>query len=162
MNDLIVVGISDYKISNSQTLATYALGSCVGTSVFDSSSGIGGLSHIMLPESKIDCSATGLNRMKYADTALDDMVREMLAKGARKYSLKAKIAGGANMFDAQTSSPFGNIGERNVDGVKIALAKLGIPIIGEETGANYGRTVFFEPGTGKFTIKSIGKDLIEL
>ncbi len=163
MNELIVVGISDYKISKTNILATYALGSCVGTSIYDMKSGLGGLSHIMLPDSAINVSAENLNRMKFADTALVDMVEHLIKQGAVKGNMKAKIAGGANMFDIQGSNnSFGNIGARNVESVKESLEKLGIPIIGEDTGSNYGRTVFFKPDTGIVTVKSIGKKIIEL
>ena len=163
MNELLVVGISDFKISRAPNrLATYALGSCVGTSVYDVNSGIGGLSHIMLPDSKIFRPADSINRMKFADTAIVDLVNDLVKQGANKSRLKAKIAGGANMFEVQNDNPFGNIGERNITSVKEILKQLGIPIIGEDTGANYGRTVFFDPGTGGFQVKSIGKEIIEL
>lgn len=163
MNDLIVVGISDYKISTApNTIATYALGSCVGTSIFDEKSGIGGLSHIMLPESAMVRKQDGANRMKFADTALVDMVDELVRMGANRSNLKAKIAGGANMFEAQSNSMYGNIGDRNVESVKKALAQLNIPLLAEDIGLNYGRTVFLELETGVFKVKSIGRDTNEL
>ena len=162
MSELIVVGISDYKISQApNTLVTYALGSCVGTSILDESTKIGGLSHIMLPDSTM-VNKEPVKRMAFADTALVDMVEAMVRKGANRNTMKAKIAGGANMFEAQGSSAFGNIGDRNAQSVKETLRALNIPIIGEDTGANYGRSVFFEPGTGIFRIKSIGKKITEL
>jgi len=163
MNELIVVGISDFKISKTPNiLATYALGSCVGTSLFDTNSNIGGLSHVMLPESKFFSTMDSFNRMKFADTAIVDLVEEMTKQGANIKNLRAKIAGGANMFESQSDNPFGNIGERNVKSIKDILKQLNIPIIGEDIGANYGRTVFFDTGTGKFTVKSIGRDIVEL
>lgn len=162
MNDLIVVGISDYKISTApHTIATYALGSCVGTSIFDSKSCIGGLSHIMLPDSTMIRNNEKQNRMKFADTAITDMIDELIKKGADKKNLRAKIAGGANMFEAQVG-PFGNIGTRNVESVKKALMQLGVPVIGEDTGANYGRTVFLDLDSGIFRVKTIGKGINEL
>lgn len=159
MSDLLVVGISDYKISTSpNTIATYALGSCVGTSIFDEKNCIGGLSHIMLPESSMVRNQADVNRMKFADTALIDMVDELVRMGANRSQLKAKIAGGANMFESQGESIYGNIGDRNVQSVKKVLTELGIPLLAEDVGLNYGRTVFLELETGKFSVKSIGKD----
>ena len=118
----IVVGISDWKIcKNPEVLVTYALGSCVGSCLYDKVTGIAGLSHIMLPDST---SAEGktVNRMKFADTALPDMLAEMIKMGADKRRIQAKIAGGALMF-ATKSEQF-NIGERNVAAVKKALSAL--------------------------------------
>ena len=41
--------------------------------------------------------------------------------------------------------------------VKEKLKELGIPILAEDTGLNYGRTVIFDPETGDFVIKTAGK-----
>lgn len=149
---LIVVGISDYKTARQpDKLITYALGSCVGTCLFDERSGVAGLSHILLPDSGI--SQTDTNIMKYADTAIEALVCEIERHGIRRAQLKAKIAGGANMFATQTKSL--NIGERNVAAVKEQLRRLGIRLAAEDTGKNYGRTVEFDPVTGAMTVKSV-------
>ena len=137
------VGISDWKIGKPpDTLVTYALGSCVGICLYDKLRHIAGLSHIMLPDSTTSGEAN-INRMKYADTAIPDMLAKMTAMGAMKTGITAKIAGGALMFNI-ASDRF-NIGERNVVAVKAALQALRIPIIAQDTGLNYGRTVFFNP-----------------
>jgi chemotaxis protein CheD len=92
MSNLIVVGISDIKIGLSpDVIITYALGSCVGTCLYDSRLRIGGMSHILLPESNI-CSSD-INVMKYADTAIEELVRMMERAGAVRCRLTAKIAG---------------------------------------------------------------------
>lgn len=149
---MIIVGISDYKTAKEpDKLITYALGSCVGTCLFDGINSIAGLSHILLPDSSI--SKTDKNIMKYADTAIEALVREIERFGIRRSLLKAKIAGGANMFATQSSGM--NIGERNVAAVKEQLKRLGIRIVAEDTGKNYGRTVEFDPKTGAMTVKSV-------
>ncbi|ADU27602.1 CheD [Ethanoligenens harbinense YUAN-3] len=149
---MIVVGISDYKTARRpDRLITYALGSCVGTCLFDERSGAAGLSHILLPDSTIN--RTDTNIMKYADTAIEALVREMERQGIRRTQLKAKIAGGANMFAAQSKSM--NIGERNVAAVKEHLRRLGIRLLAEDTGKNYGRTVEFDPESGAMSVKSV-------
>ncbi len=154
----VTVGISDWKLGKSpDTIVTYALGSCVGTCIFDKVTGICGMSHIMLPDSTAAEGSATFNRMKFANTALPDMVAEMVKKGASKSRLQAKIAGGALMF-ATKSEQF-NIGERNVEAVKKALRALGIPIIASDTGLNYGRTVFFHTDEFKVVIKSTVKGI---
>ena len=149
----ITVGISDWKLGKApDIIVTYALGSCVGTCIFDKVTGICGMSHIMLPDSKSAEGSSTYNRMKFADTALPDMVAEMVKQGASRSRLQAKIAGGALMF-ATKSEQF-NIGERNVAAVKQALRALNIPIVASDTGLNYGRTVFFHTDEFKVVIKS--------
>jgi chemotaxis protein CheD len=150
MANLIVVGISDFKIAKSpDVLITYALGSCVGTCLYDSTLRIAGLSHILLPEAAI-CKNDN-NVMKYADTAIVELVRVMEMQGASRYRLTAKIAGGAKMFATTGTS----MGDRNVIAVKNELQKLGIRIIAEDTGSNYGRTVEFHPEDGCVLVKSV-------
>lgn len=148
----ITVGISDLKVCRAPSvLATYALGSCIGICLIDKTSGIGGLSHIMLPDStQSDGGRT--TPMRFADTAIPLLVRAMTDMGARRSSLQAKIAGGATMFS--TSSDRFNIGERNIAAVREALRWERIPIIAEDVGLNYGRTVFFYPETGIMEVKS--------
>ena len=154
----ITVGISDWKVCKSpEVLVTYALGSCVGTCLYDKAAGIAGLSHIMLPDSTAITGAGAENRMKFADTAIEDMLNQMVAMGAMRSRITAKIAGGAVMFATQ-SDKF-NIGERNVIAVKAALSRLRIPITASDTGLNYGRTVFFYSENGKVEIKSTGRGL---
>ncbi|MDR2356098.1 MAG: chemotaxis protein CheD [Clostridiales Family XIII bacterium] len=160
MSELKKVGISDYAVSRAPNIVvTYALGSCVGICLYDSAKKIGGLSHIMLPESSM-APRGETNRMKFADTAVVDIARDLKNMGAGM--LTAKIAGGAQMFATSAMSAMGNIGERNVKAVKAALAALRIPIIAEDTGRDYGRTVFFDLATGIMKVQSIGRSTHEL
>jgi chemotaxis protein CheD len=170
-----VVGISDRNVSAAPCeIATYALGSCVGVALYDGSALIGGLAHIMLPDSSMAAGAnfgaargTGaglgsVDRMKFADTGVEDMVAEMSSLGANVQRMRAKLAGGANMFGFEEDSSIGGIGARNVRGVKRALGRLGIPIVAEDVGADFGRTLFFDLSTGKVRIESFGKYVKEL
>ena len=158
MSDLVVVGISDYKIGiNPSILVTYALGSCIGICLYEERLKIGGLSHIMLPDSSM-FPKTGTNRMKFADTAIYDMLQELIKKGADPHRLTARIAGGAQMFKVQAESPLGAIGARNIKSVRNVLEHFRIPIIVEDVGLNYGRTVFFELDTGTMRVQSLNKN----
>lgn len=47
------------------------------------------------------------------------------------------------------------MGERNVAAVKNELKKLGILIMAQDTGSNYGRTVEFHTEDGSVLIKSV-------
>lgn len=156
MADVIKVGIADFKICNSpDQITTIGLGSCVGVVLYSMNSTCCGLLHILLPSS-LDIK-NNTNRAKFADTGIDDLIKELNKQGLYKNNLLAKIAGGAAMFQFNNNSDLGSIGDRNVIAVKKALSKYGIPIISEDVGKDYGRTIIFDPATKVVTIRSAGK-----
>jgi len=138
-----------------QSLITIGLGSCVGICLYDPIVKVGGLAHIMLPDSTQARSIQ--NKAKYADTAIVVLIDKMLAKGVIKNRLVAKIAGGAQMFNFPGVSSIMRIGERNVEAVKKKLQVLNISILAEDTGGNFGRTINFNPDNGKLFIKTINR-----
>ena len=152
MSNSITIGISDLNICRTpDILVTYALGSCVGICLLDKTTGVGGMSHIMLPDST-GATNGAATPMRFADTAVPILIRKMVIAGANPAHLTAKIAGGAVMF-ATANDKF-NIGARNVAAVKDILRKEHIPIVAEDTGLNYGRTVFFYPETGIMEVRA--------
>jgi len=154
----IKVGMADMNVcSGEDSIITLGLGSCVGVVLWDPMVKICGMVHIMLPDST--AITQNSNRAKFADTGVEDLLNSIIAKGAKKDRVVAKIAGGAQMFSVNTKSPSLRIGERNVQSVKETLKKLKINLIAEDTGENYGRTVIFYPKTGEYHIKAIGKEL---
>jgi len=156
MSELIKVGMADLQLCVSpNSITTLGLGSCVGIAIRDPATKIGGLAHIMLPDSTQ--IRNNSNIPKFADTGITELVRQMVAKGAKQSRMVAKIAGGAQMFAFQNKSEMVRIGERNVEATKRKLAELKIPILAEDTGDSYGRTVIFYPETGEFVIKAVGK-----
>lgn len=155
MSEVIKVGMADFKTCRGEDgVTTLGLGSCVGIAVRDPVTGIGGLAHIMLPDSTEIKNNT--NRPKFADTGIEDMVNEMVRMGASRSRLVAKIAGGAQMFAFGNKNDMIRVGDRNVLASKKKLAELRIPLLAEDTGKNYGRTVIFYPKNGDFHIKSVG------
>lgn len=138
-------------------ITTLGLGSCVGIAVRDPVNKIGGLAHIMLPDSKAIRNGQQ-NIAKFADTGIEELVRQMEKLGAKRSRMVAKIAGGATMFVFQgNGSNIGQVGDRNVEAVKSKLKELKIPILAQDTGENYGRTVVFYPENGDFHIRAVGK-----
>ncbi|MGB4589280.1 MAG: chemotaxis protein CheD [Clostridiaceae bacterium] len=161
MENLIKVGIADYKItSNPHGLVTLGLGSCVGIAIYDTLTKIGGLSHIMLPDSTAFGSEA--KQEKFADLAIIMMVREMNHGRLVNKNLVAKIAGGARMFDYKDKKQTVEIGQRNVEAVERVLLKLGIPILGRHTGGTIGRTMVVDLSDFKVDIKAANKSLIIL
>ena len=158
MGTVIKVGMADLNICKCpEVITTLGLGSCIGIALYDPVTKIGGLAHIMLPDStKIKNNS---NIAKFADTGIVELVRLLQANGANKSRLVAKIAGGAKMFEVSGLSQVGNIGARNAEASKAKLKEMGIRLLAEDTGLNYGRTVELHTETGEFYIKSVGKPL---
>jgi chemotaxis protein CheD len=155
------VGIADLKVSLSPSvIITIGLGSCIGITFFDKSKGIGGLSHIMLPDSTL--FATVNNPLKFADLAVPILLEDMIKLGATKNNLIAKIAGGASMFSFSDKSMIMDVGNRNIIAVKNILNKLAIPIVSEDTGGNKGRTILLDTATGVLQIKTVGVGIKEI
>lgn len=156
MGNIITVGMADLKTCKSPDgLITLGLGSCIGIAIRDPKTGIGGLAHIMLPDST---SIRGNHNIaKFADTGIVELVRQMEAMGAAKIRMVAKIAGGATMFQSMSKNNMMNIGERNAEASRAILQQLNIPLLASDTGANYGRTVVFFPETGEYHIRAVGR-----
>ena len=159
MSEIIKVGIADLKTCKSPDgVMTLGLGSCVGIAIRDPMLKVGGLVHIMLPDSK--AITTGQHSIaKFADTGIEELVRQIERLGARRIRMVAKIAGGATMFSFQGGGgpSVAQVGNRNADAARAKLKELKIPILAQDTGANYGRTVIFYPETGAFHIRAVGK-----
>ena len=158
MGVVIKVGMADLKTAKApDSLTTLGLGSCIGIALWDSTTKIGGLAHIMLPDSTR--IRNNSNIAKFADTGIVELVRQMEALGVPRRRLVAKIAGGAKMFEVSGTTSVGNIGEKNAIASKKALQELGIPILAEDTGLNYGRTVELNCSNGDYIIKAVGKSI---
>jgi chemotaxis protein CheD len=157
MSKSVVVGISDLNaVKAPDQLITYALGSCVGICLYDRTTKIAGLAHIMLPSSKEMGGGTN-QPFRYADTGIAALVKMMVAMGAIGGHIQAKIAGGAQMFAATSNTAISNIGQRNVEAVRQTLNQMRIPILADDTGSNYGRTVIFNSEDGMMLVKSAAR-----
>jgi chemotaxis protein CheD len=157
MENTFHVGMADLVVVSAPArLITLGLGSCIGLVIFDPVAKIAGMAHIMLPDSRGAKTAEKVG--KFADIAVPTVIDEMIKKGASKARMKAKIAGGAQMFalpDAPTD--FLAVGSRNVKETTAFLAKAGIALVASDTGGNKGRTVEFSTTTWMLTIKTLGK-----
>ncbi|MEZ7790769.1 chemotaxis protein CheD [Bacillus sp. PK3-056] len=156
---VIKVGIADMNVVESpNTIRTSGLGSCVGIVLYSSLKPIAGLAHIMLPEASISKSGT-LNKAKFADTAIVELVERLEGLGIKRSTLLAKIAGGAQMFQFTGTSDVMRIGPRNVEAVKNTLQSLRIKLVSEDVGGNSGRTIEFCPATHELTIRTVNKGI---
>ena len=155
MADKLIVGIADMKMAKGDgMLVTYALGSCIGICLYDPLPKLGALVHIMLP---LNLETGRTHPLKYADTGIRDTLRQMVLRGANTSRITAKIAGGAKMFDVSGSSSLGNIGQRNIESVRIVLKNEGVRLLKEDVGGSVARTLLFDVSNGMGCVRSYGK-----
>lgn len=153
LNKKINVGLGEVKTAtNPHMLVTPPVGSCVVVMLYDELMGIGSMAHIMLPD--INMAKAKNNRARFANTAVEIMLKEMIDLGAVRRRIKAKIAGGANMFPNVNRNSELHIGLRNVVAVKGELKKRKIRLVAEDTEGNYGRCVEFFLETGVVRTKN--------
>jgi len=130
------------------------LGSCIGITVWDRTTTLGGLAHVVLPKSRGRTNLPG----KFADTAVAELRRQLLAQGANPKRLTAKIAGGATMFGQRTER---DVGEKNHKAVLENLKIHGIPVVAEHIGGDKGRMIRFSLEDGSVTV-SIGRQVVKV
>ena len=156
--EVIRIGIAEFKIAKAPvSLISTGLGSCLGVCLWDPLRKIGGVVHIMLPNSKAARSGQLHNPAKYADTGIQILRAELIKNGAKDYRLVAKIAGGAQMFSFQHLQLASGIGEQNIKAVKKVLEDHKIKLLAEDVGGNHGRTIEFFTKDGQLLIRSIRK-----
>jgi chemotaxis protein CheD len=151
---VIVVGMADLKVAkHPDTLTTLGLGSCVGITLFDRNKKIGGMAHCMLPTYK---GFEGQNIAKFVDSAVIELINQLVRTGASRNALVAKITGGAHMFGRSQNSDMLKIGERNAAAGLAILRQLSIPVQANDTGGTHGRTIELNIDTGALRIKTVG------
>ena len=161
-NQVVKVGIAQMDVVKApNTIRTSGLGSCVGVILYDESKQIAGLIHVMLPDSNFGHTDV-VNVAKFADTGIKALIDLLKLEGVHAFKLKAKIAGGAQMFKFTSDKDSMRIGPRNVEAVKAELRKNSIPLVAEDTGGNSGRTIEFNPITSKLNIRTVNQGVSEI
>lgn len=151
----LVVGVADMIASNdpSADLITYSLGSCLGVAIYDPVAKVGGLLHLMLPDSTIDAEKAQNQPCMFVDTGLPRLFRTVYGLGGDKYRLVVKVAGGSNVMDA--AGRF-KIGDRNIEALDACLQRNHFQVAARDVGGTISRTLRIELGTGNVTIQSPG------
>lgn len=155
------VGIAEcFTCTSPGRLIALGLGSCVGVTMLDVVNGIGGMAHIMLPESNSFKEDNHLS--KYVDTAIPLLLQKVLKRGARRSYIQVKIAGGAQMFKSMSDCSLLNIGDRNVKKCHQVLNELNIKITGTDTGGDFGRTMILDCSLRKVFVSTAGNNPREI
>jgi chemotaxis protein CheD len=153
-----VVGVADMAVSNdsSAEVVTYSLGSCLGITIYDAVKKIGGLLHLMLPDSKIDAAKAVSAPYMFVDTGVPRLFHAAYNLGADRSRLVVKVAGGAQLLDQQGIF---NIGTRNFAALEKLLALNGWRVSATDVGGLSSRTVRLDLTTGQVTVKTPGAPL---
>jgi len=152
----VVVGIADLAVSNNPNviLATYSLGSCIGVTIYDPVVRVGGLVHVMLPDSSIDTTKAAAQPGMFMDSGVPALFRASYGLRAEKHRVQICVAGGAQVMDP---SGFFNIGKRNYEALSRLLTQHGLSIQAEQVGGLVSRTLYLDLATGKVRLKTSGQ-----
>jgi len=148
------IGIADMKVSSDEgdTLITYALGSCLGITVYDPVARVGGMIHIMLPTSTVNPEKAKQNPLMFVDTGVPELFRACYKAGAKKERLELRVAGGASTQNNPEDDQF-QIGKRNFLMLRKLLWKNNVLIKAWDVGETYSRTMTLEISTGEVNLK---------
>jgi chemotaxis protein CheD len=150
-------GVQRARIQNGEVFASSApslvstvLGSCVASCLYDATAAIGGMNHFMLP----DCvTPDSLLPASYGVNAMELLINHLMALGARRDRLQAKVFGGARVL--QGSEQGAKVGDANVAFVKEFLVREGIAIVAHRLGGTHPLQVNFFTHTGKVLLRTI-------
>ena len=138
-------------------LISLGLGSCIGLALVDKRAAVAGLAHVVLPAAEGRTGSPG----KFADTAVEALIAELVGLGARRIALEAVLVGGASMFKLGGGSGM-EVGQRNDEAVRAELARLRIPVAATDTGGSRGRTIRVTVGSQAVTSRAAGDQEVAL
>ncbi len=148
----IRVKLAEMRFSNKveDNLVAHGLGACIALAIYDPTSYLGGVIHIVLPSSEVQVKSE--HPIRFADTGIPLFLKEFMRQGGNFTACKIVVVGGASMH---ANSMF-NIGDQNVTAVKRALSKFNLSVTAEDVGGTNGRTVNVNIKKGTITSKVFG------
>lgn len=157
VDNRIVVGVADMKLSNDRNsaLVTYALGSCIGVTIYDPVAKVGGMLHFMLPDSKINAAKAAEKPAMFADIGIPSLFNQAYELGAKKSRLIVCAAGGAEVLDDDGHF---KVGKRNRTMLRKLFWKNNILLSADDTGGSISRTLMMTLSNGEIVIRTKGKE----
>ncbi len=162
-SQVLTIFAGEYYVSSGGEIISTVLGSCISVCLYDKDSGIGGMNHFMLPDSKnenLHLSGAMLKdeeltqkSMRYGITSMEVLIAEMMKKGASRKNLTAKIFGGGKLLHNPRN--IASVGDRNIGFTKAFLKMEGIPILSENVGSYHGRKIFFLTENNSIFLKKV-------
>jgi chemotaxis protein CheD len=140
----------EFYVDNEDVLITTTLGSCIAACLWDRDRHIGGMNHFMLPDGP--SGGAGGASGRYGAYAMDQLIGELVKRGANRSALEAKVFGGGSVIDGMNSI---QIGERNTSFVMEYLRTERITVVSKDVMDIYPRKVAFLPRSGKALVKRL-------
>ncbi len=152
----VIVGIAEFAVSNNPNviLTTYSLGSCIGVGLYDPLVSVGGLVHIMLPDSTISPEKAATKPGMFVDSGMPAILRAISQMRADRNRLVVSVAGGSQIMD---TSGYFNIGRRNCEALANYLRQLGMRVHAEDVGGTVNRTMYLHVASGEIWMKVSGQ-----
>lgn len=142
----------EYYVTSEDIVLTTVLGSCVSACVRDSTAGIGGMNHFMLPDDADPTSRDAAAAMRYGAYAMEVLLKELFKGGAKRERLEAKVFGGGAVLANMTML---NIGERNADFVLRYLQLERVRMTAQDLRGKLPRRINYFPLTGRVTVRKL-------
>jgi chemotaxis protein CheD len=163
MSEPLAVGLGELKGSKdpSAQLVCYGLGSCIGLCLWDPRTRVGAMAHVVLPESSLSRGPI-VQPAKWADTAIPAALELMAELGAHRSGITVRMAGGARMLNVVGAGSRLDIGARNIEAVRNALARHDLRVTAEAVSGTWGRTLTLNVGTGRLVVSTAGRGEHEL
>jgi len=153
-----IVKVADWAADRADAvIVTLGLGSCVAIMLYDPGARAGAMAHVLLPSKSL--ARDTQNPAKFPETAVPLLIERLVAFGADRRRLVAKLAGGASMFASLMTPGTLQMGERNIVAARDALRVASIPIQREAVGGGQGRSVRFHLVDGRVEIRAVGREV---
>lgn len=129
-----------YVTGSGQEVLTTVLGSCIAACIRDPAAGVGGMNHFLLAQGH----GEDRSALRYGVNAMELLINGLLARGAMRARLQAKLFGGAAVI-----AGLSDIGLANADFARRYLEAEGIALAGGDTGGTQPRRIQYWPRTGR-------------
>ena len=144
-NEAVKVLPGEFFVYNEDILIMTTLGSCIAACIWDRDRKVGGMNHFMLPEGVGDSG-------RYGAFAMDQLIGELVKRGANRSSMEAKVFGGGAVIEGMNTL---NVGQRNTAFALDYLRTERITVVSKDVLDIYPRKVCFLPGSGKAMVKRL-------
>ncbi len=144
----------EFFVASDDIVISTVLGSCISACLWDRNAKVGGMNHFMLPGGDGKESDPNGLAGRYGVFAMEQLINELIKRGAKKSSIEAKVFGGGRVMANFTTI---DVGKRNSDFVMSFLKTEGIRVTSQDLLDVYPRRVVFFPATGRALCRKLAK-----
>ncbi len=141
----------EIHFAGQETRIHTVLGSCISIVLWHPQSASGGMCHYMLPNR--GKSHVGELDGRYADEAIELILREIRSRPIHPSAYQVKLFGGGNMFQGERKENSYDVARSNIDAARQLLAQAGFAIHAEDVGGFGHRRVIFDIGNGHVWVR---------